>query len=364
MRFGGKCLTVSVFGQSHSAGIGAVIEGLPAGFRVDEERLQGFLGRRAPGQGRFTTARKEADVPEFLSGMQDGYTCGAPICAVIRNGDTRSKDYDQFRQVPRPSHADYPAMVKYGEHYDIRGGGPFSGRLTAPICIAGGIALQMLEEKGVRVGAHIASISNQTDRRFDPLRVSAADFDTIAANGFPTLSKEAGEEMLAVIEEARKAEDSVGGTVEAAAIGLPAGLGGPLFEGLESALAAACFAIPAVKGVEFGDGFFAALLKGSQHNDLYAMSQGRVVTKTNHAGGLVGGMTTGMPLILRAAFKPTPSIGQAQQSVNLEEGRETQLTIKGRHDPCVVPRAVPVVEAVVALVLLDVMLGSTGKKTD
>lgn len=358
MIFRGKKLTVSIFGQSHAAAIGAVIDGLPAGFRIDREQLQAFLNRRAPGQGRLTTARKEADEPEFVSGLNGETTCGAPVCAVIRNGDTRSRDYDAFRRVPRPSHADYPAIVKYGESYDIRGGGPFSGRLTAPVCVAGGIALQMLAERGIRIGAHIASVSNQSDRRFDPLRVGPADFDLIAANGFPTLSRDAGEEMMAEIENARKAEDSVGGTVEAAAVGLPAGLGGPLFEGLESALAAACFAIPAVKGVEFGDGFFAALLRGSQHNDAYAMDGDRVVTRTNHAGGLVGGMTTGMPLIFRVAFKPTPSIGQPQQSVNLAEGRETELTIRGRHDPCVVQRAVPVVEAMTALVLLDEILGA------
>lgn len=358
MRFQGKKLMVSVFGQSHGAAIGAVIDGLPAGFRVDRERLLAFMSRRAPGQGRFTTARRETDEPEFLSGMIDGVTCGAPVCAVIRNGDTKSKDYEAFRQTPRPSHADYPALVKYGESYDIRGGGPFSGRLTAPLCVSGGIALQMLEEKGIRIGAHIATISNQADRRFDPVRVSAADFEQILANGFPTLSREAGEEMMAEIEEARKAEDSVGGTVEAAALGLPVGLGGPLFDGLESSLGAALFAIPAVKGVEFGDGFFAALLRGSRHNDPYAMSEGKVVTKTNHAGGLTGGMTNGMPLIFRVAFKPTPSIGQVQQSVNLADGTETELVIRGRHDPCVVTRAVPVVEAVTALVLLDEVLSA------
>ena len=344
MIFRGKKLTVSIFGQSHAAAIGAVIDGLPAGFRIDREQLQVFLNRRAPGQGRLTTARKEADEPEFVSGLNGETTCGAPVCAVIRNGDTRSRDYDAFRRVPRPSHADYPAIVKYGENYDIRGGGPFSGRLTAPVCVAGGIALQMLAERGIRIGAHIASVSNQSDRRFDPLRVGPADFDLIAANGFPTLSREAGEEMMAEIENARKAEDSVGGTVEAAAVGLPAGLGGPLFEGLASALAAACFAIPAVKGVEFGDGF--------------TVQNGKVTPRTNHAGGLVGGMTTGMPLIFRVAFKPTPSIGQPQQSVNLAEGRETELTIRGRHDPCVVQRAVPVVEAMTALVLLDEILGA------
>ena len=357
MLFRGKKLTVSVFGQSHGPAIGAVVDGLPSGFRIDQSALQAFMARRAPGQGKYATARKEGDLPEFLSGLNEqGITCGAPLCGVIRNGDTRSRDYDQFSRIPRPSHADYPAKVRYGESFDIRGGGPFSGRLTAPVCIAGGVALQMLREKGVHVGAHIASIGSQRDLRFDPVRVSEEDLETIAQNGFPTISPEMGEEMLAEIENARKAGDSVGGTVEAAALGLPAGIGGALFEGLESALAAACMAIPAVRGVEFGDGFFAAILKGSQHNDAYTLSGDRVVTRTNHAGGLVGGMTTGMPLILRVAFKPTPSIGMPQRTLDLEARQETELTIHGRHDPCVVPRAVPVVEAMVALVLLDELL--------
>jgi len=353
MRFEGKKLTVQVFGQSHAAAIGAVIDGLPAGVRIDRERLQAFMNRRAPGQGAYATARKEADAPEFLSGLVEDVTCGAPVCAVIRNGDPRSSDYEAFRRVPRPSHADWPATVKYGSGYDIRGGGPFSGRLTAPLCVAGGIALQLLEARGIRIGAHIAAIGGVKDEAFDPVGVSAADFDRIADNGFPTLCREAGQEMLAAIEEARKEGDSVGGAVECAAIGLKAGLGGPLFEGLESALAHALFAIPAVRGVEFGAGFSAAGMRGSAHNDPYILREGSVATETNHAGGILGGISTGMPLILRVAFKPTPSIGKPQRSVNLETGEETELVIHGRHDPCVVPRAVPVVEAVTALVLLD-----------
>ncbi len=357
MIFQGKRIRVSVFGQSHAEAIGAVIDGLPSGFRVDTDRLRALMARRAPGQGSHTTARKEPDLPEFLSGVTEGYTCGAPVCVAIRNQDPRSRDYAAFRETPRPSHADWPAMVKYGEKYDIRGGGPFSGRLTAPLCAAGGIALQMLEARGVEIGAHILSVGGaKGDDPFDPVRVGGAEFARIRENGFPLLEKEAWERCLREIAAAAAEQDSVGGVVECAAAGLPAGLGGPLFEGAESALASAILAVPAVRGVEFGDGFAAAGKRGSEHNDGYVLREGRVRPETNHAGGLVGGMTTGMPVILRAAFKPTPSIGKRQRSVNLKEMKETEIAIQGRHDPCVVPRAVPVTEAVTALVLLDLML--------
>ena len=356
MQFNGKKLTVSVFGQSHAAAVGMVMDGLPAGVPVDREALQAFLNRRAPGRAAYATPRREADAPEFVSGLVEDHTCGAPVCAIIRNTDVRSGDYDRLQDVPRPSHADYPARLRYGQAYDGRGGGPFSARLTAPLCVAGGIALQMLAARGVRVGAHLASVAAVHDAAFDPVRVSAADFDRVAANGFPTLSAEAGAAMRDAIEQARQKQDSVGGVVECAALGLPAGVGGPLFQGLESALSAALFAIPAVRGVEFGAGFSAASMQGSQHNDAYILSGGRVATATNCAGGIVGGMTTGMPLVLRAAFKPTPSIGLPQRSVSLSRMEETELVITGRHDPCVAPRAVPVVEAVTALVLLDQLL--------
>jgi len=356
MQFNGKKLTVSVFGQSHAAAVGMVMDGLPAGVPVDREALQAFLNRRAPGRAAYATPRREADAPEFVSGLVEDHTCGAPVCAIIRNTDVRSGDYDRLRDVPRPSHADYPARLRYGQAYDGRGGGPFSARLTAPLCVAGGIALQMLAARGVRVGAHLAAVAAVHDTAFDPVRVSVSDFDRVAANGFPTLSAEAGAAMRDAIEQARQKQDSVGGVVECAALGLPAGVGGPLFQGLESALSAALFAIPAVRGVEFGAGFSAASMQGSQHNDAYILSGGRVATATNHAGGIVGGMTTGMPLVLRAAFKPTPSIGLPQRSVSLSRMEETELVITGRHDPCVAPRAVPVVEAVTALVLLDQLL--------
>ncbi len=352
----GENIRVSIFGQSHSEAIGVVVDGLPAGFEVDMDALNAFLARRAPGQGRFTTARKESDLPEFVSGIVDGVTCGAPLCALIRNNDTRSGDYADLRDHPRPSHADYPAYVKFGAAHDIRGGGHFSGRLTAPLCIAGGIALQMLAGRGVRVGAHLCSVGDVQDERFDPVTVSERDFERIAANGFPVLDEMAGARMFDAIERARMDADSIGGTIECAATGLPAGLGDALFGGLEGRLSQALFGIPAVKGVEFGSGFDGARMRGSENNDPFVMQDGSVRTLTNNAGGILGGITTGMPLIMRVAIKPTPSIGRAQRSVSLSEGKPYELTIRGRHDPCIAPRAVPVVEAAAALVLLDMMM--------
>ena len=352
----GENIKVSIFGQSHSEAIGVVVDGLPAGFEVDMDALNAFLARRAPGQGKFTTARKESDMPEFVSGIVDGVTCGAPLCALIRNNDTRSGDYADLRDHPRPSHADYPAYVKFGAAHDIRGGGHFSGRLTAPLCIAGGIALQMLAGRGVRVGAHLCSVGDVQDERFDPVNVSERDFERIAANGFPVLDEMAGARMFDAIERARMDADSIGGTIECAATGLPAGLGDALFGGLEGRLSQALFGIPAVKGVEFGSGFEGARMRGSENNDPFVMQDGSVRTLTNNAGGILGGITTGMPLIMRVAIKPTPSIGRAQRSVSLSEGEPYELTIRGRHDPCIAPRAVPVVEAAAALVLLDMMM--------
>lgn len=353
--FGDK-VKISIFGQSHSAAIGVVIDGLPAGIAIDMEELRAFLARRAPGQGKHTTARKEADIPEFVSGVVDGVTCGAPVCALIHNTDTRSGDYADLRDKPRPSHADYAAYVKFGAAHDIRGGGHFSGRLTAPLCIAGGIAIQILRRKGIRIGAHIASIGAAQDSRFDPVHVCGADFDAVAANPLPVIDPRAGERMMAEIEAARTDADSVGGTIECAVTGLPAGLGDALFGGLEGKLAQAMFGVPAVKGVEFGLGFEAAAMRGSQHNDPFAMQDGNVTALTNNAGGILGGISTGMPLLLRVAIKPTPSIGQAQRTVSLSRGEDTELVIKGRHDPCIVPRAVPVIEAAAALALLDYLI--------
>lgn len=351
----GSLLKISVFGQSHGRAIGVVVDGLPAGEAIDLEELNAFLARRKPGKSHLSTARREADAPVFLSGLENGVTCGAPLCAVIENGDQHSSDYDALQDKHRPGHADYTAFVKWGGQADMRGGGHFSGRLTAPLCIAGGIAKQILSRRGVYVGAHLQSVGTVADALF-PLRPTKELFDAVAAKPFPVLDDQAGERMQALILEARKNLDSVGGVVECAATGLPAGLGEPMFGGVENRLAAALFGIPAVKGVEFGDGFAAARSRGSENNDPFVMEDGRVQTETNHAGGILGGITSGMPIVLRTAMKPTPSIAQPQRTVSLSAGENAELVIHGRHDPCIAHRAVPVVEAVTAAVLLDLLL--------
>ena len=351
----GHLLKISVFGQSHGTAIGVVVDGLPAGEAVDLTELQAFLDRRKPGKNPLSTARKEADAPTFLSGLENGMTCGAPLCAVIPNGDQHSGDYAGLTDTPRPGHADYTAAVKWGGHADMRGGGHFSGRLTAPLCIAGGIAKQILARRGVFVGAHLKEVAGIPDAPF-PLRPPAELFQEVAAKAFPVLDDGAGERMRAAILAAREDLDSVGGIVECAATGLPAGLGDPMFDGVENRLAAALFGIPAVKGLEFGAGFDAARLRGSENNDPFVLDHGAVAAESNRAGGILGGITTGMPLLLRAAFKPTPSIARPQRTVRLSTMEETDLEIRGRHDPCIAHRVVPVVEAVTAAVLLDLLL--------
>ena len=351
----GNILRVSVFGQSHGKAIGVNIDGLPAGEPIDLEELNAFLDRRKPGKSPLSTARKESDTPVFLSGLENGVTCGFPLCAVIENSDQHSSDYSELADKPRPSHADYTARVKWGGHADMRGGGHFSGRLTAPLCIAGGIAKQILARRGIFVGAHLAAVGTENDAPF-PLHPTAELFDAIAAKPFPVVDDGAGERMQALILEARQDLDSVGGIIECAAIGLPAGLGDPMFGGVENRLAAALFGIPAVKGVEFGLGFGSARLRGSENNDPFTVENGTVVTASNRAGGILGGITTGMPVTLRTAIKPTPSISRPQQTVSLSAMENTELVIRGRHDPCIAHRAVPVVEAVTATVLLDLLL--------
>lgn len=354
----GKQLQFTVFGQSHAEAIGVTIDGLPAGQRIDLEALGRFMARRAPGKAPTATARAETDEVHILCGLQDGVTCGAPLTAVIYNKDTRSGDYANLYDTPRPGHADFTAQLKYGGHQDVRGGGYFSGRLTAPLCIAGGICLQLLKKRKVSVAAHILSILDVCDRPFNPM---GEDVQPLLEQGFPTLDQAMQEAMQAVILQAKAAGDSVGGIVECMVQGLPGGLGGPLFDGLESKLALLLFGIPAVKGVDFGAGFGVAQCKGSQNNDPYTVKAGTIQTTSNHHGGILGGISSGMPLVLKAAFKPTPSIGISQQSVSMSEGTVQPLVTRGRHDPCIVPRAVPVVEAVVALGILDAWLGSAGE---
>ena len=354
----GENLKLTIFGQSHGAAIGMTLDGIPAGLSVDFEELQSFLNRRAPGQNNWSTPRKEADVPEFLAGIADGCTCGAPIAAMICNTNTRSGDYDNLKDCPRPGHADYTAQIKYGGFQDVAGGGHFSGRLTAPLCIAGGMCKQWLEEMGIRIGAHIVQIGKEKGVLFDPMCPQLDQVGQI----FPTLTADSAEAFQNVISDARSQCDSVGGIIECAAIGLPAGIGEPMFSGVENRIAQIIFGIPAVKGVEFGAGFAAAALTGSQNNDPFVVEDGEIRTATNNCGGILGGITNGMPLIFRVAVKPTPSIAMEQQSISLSRMENTPLTVKGRHDPCIVPRAVPVVEAAAAIAIFDMILGNTQAK--
>ncbi len=350
----GEQVKITIFGQSHSEAIGVVIDGLPPGEEIDLERVRAFMQRRAPGQNAYSTPRKEADEARILSGLFEGKTCGAPLCAMIENTNTRSKDYE--RDIPRPGHADYTAMEKYNGANDYRGGGHFSGRLTAPLCFAGAVCMQILERRGIYIGAHIAQIAEVKDVPFPPCDLERAVLQHTASASFPTLSEEAGEQMQAVIAAARAEGDSVGGIVEGAVIGLPVGVGEPMFDSMESCLSKLLFSIPAVKGVEFGAGFAVAGMRGSENNDaFYYDGEGLVRTKTNRHGGILGGISSGMPVLVRAAFKPTPSIAKEQDSISFLNAEACKLQVKGRHDPCIVPRAVPVVEAALALGVLDLL---------
>ena len=344
----GEVLDLSIFGQSHASAIGMTLDGLPAGLAVDEQELARFLARRAPGQNEFSTTRKEPDAPEFLCGLVNGRTCGAPLTAIIRNTNTRPGDYAALRALPRPGHADYTAECKYHGFQDPTGGGHFSGRLTAPLCIAGGICLQILAREGITLVSRIASIAGITDE--------GELTGSLAGKEFPVVSDARGEEMREAIAKAREEGDSVGGVIECAIFGAPAGLGDPMFGGMENRIAAAVFGIPAVKGVEFGAGFGAADLRGSEDNDAFTVENGKIVTETNHCGGILGGITNGMPIVFRAVFKPTPSIAREQQSVNLQTMVPEKMAVTGRHDPCIVPRAVPCVEAAAAIAVYDAYL--------
>ena len=349
----GKKIKISLFGQSHSKAIGVVIDGLPAGKKIDMEKVNAFMSRRAPGKNSLSTQRKESDMPEILSGMVNGVTCGAPLCMVIYNENQHSADYNNIIDMPRPSHADYSAYVKHDGFNDVSGGGHFSGRLTAPLCFAGAVCMQFLEEMGVEIQSHIQKIKNIYDDEID--YVNIGKWNT-SEKDFPVINDEKGNLMIAEIEKARENGDSVGGVIECAATGVKAGFGNPIFDGIENQLAKNIFGIPAVKGIEFGNGFEATDLYGSENNDEFSIVDGEVCTKTNNSGGINGGITNGMPIVFRAAIKPTPSIFKEQKSINLKNMTEEKLQIKGRHDPCIVQRAVPVIEAVTAITILDIIL--------
>ena len=353
----GKNINITVYGGSHDDEIGIIATGLPKGFSIDTDELSAFMKRRAPGENAFSTKRREPDVPVFVSGVDENNTLnGDTLRAVIKNTNQRSSDYNDLSFVPRPSHADFAARMKYGEAVDLRGGGHFSGRLTAPLCIVGGICLQYLRSKGIQIKAHLYAVGGVYDKGFDLACVRDSDLALLSERAdFPVLDIEAGEAMKCVIDSAREDGDSVGGIVEVAATGLPAGLGEHMFDGIENRISSIVFGIPAVKGIEFGNGFECANLRGSENNDAFVTDGKKIFTKTNNCGGILGGMTNGMPLIFRAAMKPTPSIFKEQDSVDMVSMSPVKLSIKGRHDPCVVVRAVPVFEAVSAIALCDIL---------
>lgn len=354
--FFGQNIRISIFGQSHSEAIGVVIDGLPSGFKIDSDELQSFLSRRAPGKNGYSTPRAEADIPEILSGVVGGVTCGAPFAAIIRNKDTQSSDYHNVRDVPRPAHADYSAQLKYRGAQDIAGGGHFSGRLTAPLCIAGGICLQLLKKEKIEIAAHIYCLGGIYDKFFDPVGIGVTEVEKLKTASFPVLDDDSGQKMISLIEVARGDGDSIGGIIECAAVGVPGGLGDPMFDGMENRISGIVFGIPSIRGIEFGNGFAASALRGSENNDSFYTDGLSVKTRTNNHGGILGGITTGMPVIFRAAVKPTPSIAREQLSVSLSEKANVKMTVKGRHDPCIVPRAVPCVEAAAAIALYDALL--------
>ena len=352
----GRNLRMTIFGESHGKGIGMVLDGLPPGTPIDEDFIKEEMARRAPGKNRMSTQRQETDAFIIESGVFEGKATGTPLCVLIPNSDQHSKDYSLLKDVMRPGHADYAGKVRYRGFNDYRGGGHFSGRLTAPLVFTGAVAKTMLAQKGIVVGAHVARIGKITDVLFNPLGETAECLQVLRKFTLPVLGDGKDTLMEAEIMAAREQMDSVGGIVEVMAVGMPPGIGDPFFDSLESRMSHALFSVPAVKGIEFGAGFAMAALKGSETNDPMTFENGRVQTTRNNNGGITGGITNGMPVLFRVAIKPTPSIGQPQQTVNVTGGKDTILEIKGRHDPCIVPRAVPVVEAVTAWVLLDMLL--------
>ena len=352
----GNNLQLTIFGESHGLAIGVVVDGLPIGLSVDEEAVARDMARRAPGQDPTATARREADRVRIVSGLYRGHTTGAPLCGLIENTNVRSGDYEAMQRLMRPGHADYAGYVKYRGMNDPRGGGHFSGRLTAPLVFAGALCRQALAARGIEVGAHIASIAGVEDAPMDPVGVDAQTLRALRDARFALLDPAREAAMRARVEEARLAGDSVGGSIEVAAVGVPAGLGAPFFDSLESTLAHLLFSIPAVKGVAFGDGFGLCAMRGSGANDAMRMQDGRVTCETNHNGGVTGGITNGMPVVCRVAVKPTPSIARPQRTVDVSCMADAQMEIRGRHDPCIVPRAVPVVESAMLLALTDLLL--------
>jgi len=353
----GNHIKISIFGESHASAIGVVMDGVPAGTRIDEDKLYAFMKRRQAVDPAISTPRKEEDIPEFLCGVKDFVAEGTPICMMIKNNNVRSSDYSDVSHIARPGHADYTGSVRYDGFNDYRGGGHFSGRLTAPLVAAGGICKQILESKGIAVFSHIYSIKDIYDTPFDLATVGKAEHEKLSGKQLAVLDEEAGTKMRELIINTKQNGDSVGGVIECAITNLPAGIGSPMFDGLENKISSIVFGIPAVKGIEFGNGFAASKLFGSENNDeFYYDEKGNVRTKTNNHGGILGGISSAMPLVFRAAIKPTATIGTSQDSIDLDTHQNTQIIGKGRHDPCIVPRALACIEAAAAIAVLDEIL--------
>lgn len=346
-------IEITIFGESHGKAIGVVLGNLPAGIKIDMDEVASEMKRRAPGQNKMSTPRKEADKVEVVSGLYEGITTGAPLCGMIYNCDQHSKDYSLLKEKMRPGHSDYPAFVKYQGFNDVRGGGHFSGRITAPIVFAGAIAKQILAKQGIYVGAHILSIKDIYDEYFD-MRLSNETLSYLSKQQYPVLNKDIYDQFVKTIDEARMNQDSVGGKIECAVIGLKAGLGDPFFDSIESHLSSLLFSIPAVKSVAFGNDKISELF-GSEANDCYYYDKDIIKTKTNNNGGIIGGISNGMPIVFNVGIKPTPSISKVQETVDIKHHQNATLEIHGRHDPCIVFRATVVVEAMAALTILDLV---------
>ena len=352
----GNKLKVSIFGESHGVGIGITIDGLPSGFEINMNEILKEMARRAPGKSKLSTARRETDSPEILSGYFEGKTTGTPLCAIIRNGDQHSKDYGKLKDLMRPGHADYPGNIRYNGFNDYRGGGHFSGRITAPLVFAGAICKQILESHGIFIGSHVKSIGEVEDKSFSEVELTKELLDNLKTKELPLLFSDKEALMRETVLKAKTDLDSVGGTIECTVLGMNPGIGNPFFDSVESTLAHLMFSVPAVKGIEFGKGFEMTKLRGSDCNDEYYYDGDKVKTYTNNNGGITGGITNGMPILFKVGIKPTASIAKKQRTINIDEKKDAELEIHGRHDPCIVQRAVPVIEAVTAIGILDLIL--------
>ncbi len=356
----GNNIKLSIFGESHGKAIGVVLDGLPAGIELDKEYIYWEMHRRKPGKNKISTPRKESDRFEILSGYFNNKTTGTPLCSVIYNNNQKSKDYESIKSTLRPGHADYTGYVRYSGFNDYRGGGHFSGRITAPLVFAGAIAKKLLEKRDIIIGSHIKSIGNINDNSFDFTNIDKEFLKKLNKEELPSIDKNKNSQMQNLILSVKNQKDSIGGIVESAIINLPSGIGSPFFDSIESKLSQILFSIPGIKGVEFGAGFDITRMKGSEANDEFFIENDKIRTHTNNNGGILGGISNGMPIIFRVAFKPTPSIGKPQRTIDIEKRENTCIEVHGRHDPCIVPRAVPVIEAAAAIGLLDLIIERDG----